>query len=286
MSGVPKQVWPPKGDRRTVEEICAWLGVTRSWVVPRIAKGEWPHEIRSYPQWPTRGYKTYSVECQLALKLQRDRQLKYPPLGSWYTVEGAARELGCVEWWIETRMGRPEYNLPKLSKRRNANGRVVAALSPGSLAKLRRLRGEIAPLELATAADVARLVGRHKKTVRRKLRHASLASESLLGPRGRNYPHYDLESAIALVEADKYPPGGNWLTATRIARRLGRSVRWVAARLKRPRYDQLKQMRLDDSSRPRWHWPPLVFNELKRESDSLGDPAPCARGPSSVIILV
>jgi len=286
MSGAPKQVWPPKGDRRTVDEICIWLGVTRHWVLPRIAKGKWPHEMRSNPKQPTRGFKTYSMECQMDLKRQRDRQLKHPPLGNWYTVDRAASELGCNDEWILRRMGRQEYGLPKLAKRRNAKGRVVDALSPRSLAKLRRLRGQAAPFDFGTAADVSRLSGRHRKTVRRRLRRSSLAPGSFLAATGKSYPHYDLEAAVALVETDRYPPAGAWLTASRMANMLGRDYRWVAARLRRPRYDQLKQKRLDDVSRPRWHWPPPVFNELKLESNSLWDPAPCARGPSSVIMLI
>ncbi|HEY2003712.1 MAG TPA: hypothetical protein VGH44_01190 [Candidatus Saccharimonadia bacterium] len=282
MSGAPKHSWPPKDGWRTVEEISDWLGVTRSWALPRIQAGKWQPETRSDPRWPTRGRRCYSPACQIALKRQRD---KYPPIGDWYALARAAEELGCNKVWIIKRMGKPEYRLPKLAKRTDTNGHVTYALSPNAFLKLQRLRDEFAPVSLGTCSEIARRTGRHPKTVRRRLKQGKSAG-SYLTDHGRSSGHYDLSDALTLVEADSYPPAGDWLTAYRMATVLGRDYKWVTVRLRRPRYDQLKQMRLDDNARPRWHWPPLVFNELKLESNSLRDLAPCARGPISVLSSV
>jgi DNA-binding Lrp family transcriptional regulator len=86
---------------------------------------------------------------------------------------------------------------------------------------------------------------------------------------GKIHTYYDPSSVIVVMEALRRRPeaAGDWLTVHAIAKRVGRTEKWVVARLEP--YQDLGLLKQDDTGVSRRHWSPAVAEMLAEESGRL-----------------
>jgi len=84
---------------------------------------------------------------------------------------------------------------------------------------------------------------------------------------GRVYDYYPPHALrLLLIEKQKRPkPAGDWLTERGIATAIGRSKKWVSARIES--FREYAEPLQDDNGVTRIHYPPEVLNALKDESE-------------------
>ncbi len=87
---------------------------------------------------------------------------------------------------------------------------------------------------------------------------------------GREFPHYPPDTYDVLKEAlgQAAAPAGDWLTAYAIAEIIGKSYNWVAKRLE-DAYGSTGELRLDDKSVERLHYPPSTLEALRKDLTEL-----------------
>jgi hypothetical protein len=118
-----------------------------------------------------------------------------------------------------------------------------------------------------TDGELSRLTGQDEKWIQSRLFEAGiLATQRQAYGSGRIFRFYPNESLahIKALAAER-KPAGEWLTAKAMALRLRRSEGWVKRRL--GDYVHLAELRQDDTGKSVLHYPPIVFEALKSDSE-------------------
>ena len=169
--------------------------------------------------------------------------------------------------WYRIKRHLPQLAIEGLipSPRLNASGWSCLHYPSSMAARLRQLEQ---PLQAAgiwlTAKEMACAIGRPQDWVERRLGPYRHLAENRQDNRGRSSLHYPPVVLAALrrahEEALAVPPAGNWLTASGLAKALGKSSAWLAPRI--GAYAHLAEDRLDSMGRIMPHYPPIVFEAL------------------------
>ncbi len=263
----PGRTYPPAGDWLTISEMTRRLSVGKDWM--RLRLKTIPHQ----PEWRqspghTRASHHYSPECFAKLRRQAQTHLRHPNIGQGLSILEAAEELGCTDQWLFSAIKRLKLEPPKV--RRKPNNRLALSITREAF---QRLRNYQVPLPQQDWRNVTQLMHEtgwsHRTIIARLKRRGYKPSRRRSSVCGRPALYFPPEVVPILgVKPRHIPPGGDWMTAERMAGLLERHNRWLKSRLTHPCIFAASQLRLDDFNSIRRHYPPWVFRKMKAESDS------------------
>jgi hypothetical protein len=185
------------------------------------------------------------------------------------TLEQAAECLAVAPRTARQLLDRPGVKRVPISL---LNNRTVLGYKREVVLRVKRELIPVAGSNMVCAQDLVLITGWSHKTVVRRLIDAKLEGEFLRAAiSGKSALFYEEDAALRAVGKSKrdFLPAGDWRTKSGMAAALGRSVLWVNPRIRRPRFANALQIRLDDGEHPMPHWPPWVFMSLFAESEIL-----------------
>lgn len=155
------------------------------------------------------------------------------------------------------------------SHQMTATKRMSLAYPKSLIAQLRHVMLHTpAAGEWSSIAELAEEVGKDREWVVKRLQDSGIESQERIGRLNHNSnPHYPPMASEYLLECLQVENNlaGSWVTAAYIEHSVGRTSHWVSARL--ASYYQVKELRLDDTMKRTWHYPPEVLKALKAESE-------------------
>ena len=260
-----KSKYPLKNDWVSVEEMTKIVGFSRTWVETHLKKSGYKAALRLNTRMG-RLLWCYPSECLAWLRQEAENfRRAYPPIEQYVSLRQASVELGHTNHWILAMIA--EHRLTKPQWRRNSHNQVMECISPRTLRRLWGCQVDYAPAGWYNTRQLSIMTGWSRDHIRSRLAEADVASVEHLAENGRPYPFYAPEAPEVLgIRSDYYPPAGENLTVRRIAFRVGRTQDWVYSWLEELTLTSTAQVMLDDSTRPREHYPPMVFRTLERIS--------------------
>ncbi len=113
------------------------------------------------------------------------------------------------------------------------------------------------------AANLASEVGKSQSWITSVLRQLGITSEKRVSPTRREYDYYPPNVVkILKEEANRYQPAGDWLTAFRIAERVGKTQKWVIPELKR--LGIKPEQRWSSNGHLNSYYPPTAVDQLEK----------------------
>jgi hypothetical protein len=250
---------------KCIEEMVKDFRIGRDWIVARLSKLDFPTEKR-----PNRIRESFAdIEyfhpgAVAEIRRQAKEWKSIPPLGRAKTLTQAADWLGMSIRTIELISQRE--GIPIL-RRRSQNNRVVKCLPLESCRKIKAFRGETAPPGWENTHTISQITGWPEGTIESRLRKAGFNSQRCIAPaNGHEAVFYSPEAIAFLGYKSTGIPAGDWMTMTRMAALLGRTLEWMRPRLARYKDTLYAQWRLTDTGESRLHYAPVVFRTLKAES--------------------
>lgn len=205
-------------------------------------------------------YDTYSLEV---IQEEIEWQAGYDELPDMVPATRIAEYLGRSWMWVEKYATQLKiYPVPTM-----VNGREYLLYPKKAVQKLYKFQLQIPPANDAySIGELMEMIGKDHRWIKRILKEKNISSilrsNLITHEIAAHYPQEALEVLQAAKEALP-PPAGNWLTRHDLRQALGKSFRWLDARL--AAYEDKAAYRLTIASRVELHYPPEVLEALKLE---------------------
>ncbi len=249
---------PPAGEWYSGGEVAAATGRSDSWTVKMVASlalesgvriGALSHkEDTHYPQ------KTLDVLVGIAKE--------HPHAGDWVTAHRMADILLVSKHWVKRELAKgpfmTEMRLPDM-------GAATLHYPPEVLETLRTRLEKLVPAgDWLTESGIADAIGKNIEWVQARIDPYVDSGEMRISRAGKPTLHFSPAVAESLHQISlEVKPAGDWMTVYGMAAALGRTSKWVSARI--TPYLHLAEPRLTKhNNREKPHYPPEVFEAFKR----------------------